>query len=331
VIAAFLFGISLYPQTETALQLATGVTTTLKRTGQDESFSVTAAAGQTLLVELDADERGRNEGRVQVFAPGVPSTSPLVSSLGKAAIDTWMYLLPAAGTYQVRIHLSSKKRYEVRLTLMDRRDPRLEVGIRPEQISILDPNKELTWDTNEFFPPAAALPLFGPASLESGGGRLHITIVSTEGFKKAWSLDGEGEQRMALLESALKTGASADPRKFPGSIREVSHTTFVARQQLIEGPQIRAIRWLCSYDQPAAPVSPLGYAAEGITADGRFFVTAHAAIYHPAVPDHDLHLRGARLRDFRAQLARQLEGAPADSFEPSLERFDAMVQSLTIR
>jgi len=120
---------------------------------------------------------------VQVFGPG-ESTKPLVSSLGDLAIDTWMYSLPETGSYRVTMHQNAKRRYLLHLTLMEPRDPRLDVGIRPEQISIADPSKWLVWDAQEFAPPGASLPLFGPAILESDGGSIRITIASVEGSRK---------------------------------------------------------------------------------------------------------------------------------------------------
>jgi hypothetical protein len=318
---------------QTRVKLAPGVTAILDRAESKEQFSLTAKAGQTLLIEVDANNPDVALDGHQMSVYGPESTGPLTSSLGEHTHFDWMGDLEKTGTYRVAIDHPSHQRYQLRFTLLDPHDPRLDVGIRPEQISILDPGKAIYWDTEEFSPPSAELAAFGPARLQSQGGRLVFTVVSVEGFKKAWWMDDDGPRRMTVLESALKQrAANVDPKKLPGMVSGVGDVTFVARKQFLAGPHIRAVRYLCDYNHAdAPPVSPLGYAAEGITTDGRFYVDVRAAIDYPAIGNQLLNVVSSKLWDVRAQIARRLETAKPSSFDPDLASFDAMVQSFTIR
>jgi hypothetical protein len=94
----------------------------------------------------------------------------------------------------------------------------------------------------------------------------------------------------------------------------------------------------------------LSYEFQGLTDDGRFFVTAQFPVAAPFLADdRDAATYGnfehpgcfncnARLRVFRrkyrayaAGVARKLEGLPAASFAPSLDMYDELLSSLEIR
>jgi len=65
VTAAWLFVGLMYGQIANAVKLEAGGTTTLKGDGQNAVYTVSAAAGQTLLVEIDSDDKPyRNQNRV---------------------------------------------------------------------------------------------------------------------------------------------------------------------------------------------------------------------------------------------------------------------------
>jgi hypothetical protein len=118
VTLAWLFVSLTYGQIANAVKLEAGGTTNLKGDDQNAGYTVSAAAGQTLLVEIDSDDKPyRNKDRVQVFGPG-ESANPLVSSLADFAINTWMYTMPGTGSYRVTMHLNAKRRYLLHLTLM---------------------------------------------------------------------------------------------------------------------------------------------------------------------------------------------------------------------
>ena len=65
VTAAWLFVGLMYGQIANAVKLEAGATATLKGDGQNAVYTVSAAAGQTLLVEIDSDDKPyRNQNRV---------------------------------------------------------------------------------------------------------------------------------------------------------------------------------------------------------------------------------------------------------------------------
>jgi len=325
---ALLLAFPLALTSQTPIRLIPGQAITLKRS-DSETFALTAKAGQTLLAELNTEFPYSSDDRIEVTAS---SDELLPSALGEDTRDNWINQVQKTGPYRVAVVHTAPQPYVLRLTLLDPQDPRLDLGIRPEQISILDPQREIRWRPEAFFPVAPELGEFGPARLVGEGGKLRITIQSVEGIKKTWWIGDKGARSVASLQGAMKSSPAISPKEFPGALTAFADLTFVARKQVLSSPSLHAVRWLGAYDQmDLSPVNPLTYAAEAITADGRFFVTVRGVVNHPAVPDDVLNLLGARLQDFRAQLARRLNIVPADSFDPSLSRIDEVVQSLTIR
>src|SRR5206468_10470817 len=112
-----------------------------------------------------------------------------------------------------------------------------------------------------------------------------------EGLKKTWWIGDKGARSVASLDAAIKGTPAISPKEFPGALNAYADLTFVARKQVLSSPSLRAVRWLGAYDQmDLSPVNPLTYAAEAITADGRFFVMFRGAVNHPAVPNDVLNL-----------------------------------------
>ena len=157
--------------------------------------------------------------------------------------------------------------------------------------------------------------------------------MTVEGFKKTWWSEQEGGARVARLEAALKSGIVAgSPQQFPGQATEHADLVFFAARKVIQGPRLRAVRWVGAYDQTdSGPVNPIAFAADGITPDGRYFVMIRGLVAHPAVSNTAYTLEGNQLKDFREKLARKLDSAPGSSFTPDLETLDEIVRSFTIR
>jgi len=318
----------------TAIKLTPGVTTTLKRNpaGLRETFAVTASAGQTLLAELNIGEPGggTREDRIQVSGPGGAAVE---SGLEADTRATWMDVLPQSGTYRVTILLAAKERYVLRLSLMESHDPRIDVGLRGSQISMPLLAKEIKWSREKFFPVVPDLAEVGPDHLVASVGDVWVWVMSVEGLKKTWWVAGEGARRVARLEAALKSGiVTGSPQEFPGGANDHAGLVFFAGKKIIEGPGLRAVRWVGAYDQTdAGPVNPIAFAADGITPEGRYFVMIRGLVSHPAVSSTAYSLEGDRLKDFREKLARKLDSAPETSFTPGLDKLDEIVRSFAIR
>lgn len=101
---------------------------------------------------------------------------------------------------------------------------------------------------------------------------------------------------------------------------------------MIQGPGLRAVRWVGTYDQTnSSLVNPIQYAIDGMTPDGRYFVMIRGWVSHPAIPNKESNLEGDKLTELRAQVARKLDAAPASSFVPDLTKLDEWVRSFAIR
>src|SRR3954447_3352753 len=165
----------------TFLLLFVAGTTTTQRTptAKIESFPVSGQAGQTLLVEVNADHTSPDAGehKIAVFDP---SGKSLASSLGEDTSLNWMRRLVVSGNYRVQIACPGPKPYALRVTLLDANDPRLDPGVRPEQISIIDPGHRITWSRKGFTPVVLEVSDFGPAHWKSAGGTLDITVLPIE-------------------------------------------------------------------------------------------------------------------------------------------------------
>jgi hypothetical protein len=137
------------------------------------------------------------------------------------------------------------------------------------------------------------------------------------------------------LEAALKSGVvTGSPGGLPGQATEHADLVFFAARKVIHGPGLRAVRWVGAWDQTdSGPYDPIGYGADGITPDGRYFVMIRGRVSHPAIPDpaHSPERDQVQLKDFREKLARKLDSAPSASFTPSLEQLDDIVRSFATR
>jgi hypothetical protein len=329
VFACLLFG-----QEVTAVKLEPGATTTWTRrpSGLRETLAVTANAGHTLLVELNFGqwETGATDDKIEVSGPGGAVLEP---GDGADPPFEWINKLPKQGTYHVVIVRAVKKAYALRLTLMEPHDPRIDVGVQASQISAPAIAKKIEWSRENFWPIVPEIADFGPDRLQGQAGDMSICVMNVEGFKKTWWSKDEGAKRLAALETALKTGVvSGSPRELPGQAGADADLVFFAAPKVIQGPGLRAVRWVGAYDQSDyGPVNPMAFAADGITPDGRYFVTIRGLVSHPAVSHRASDLGGARLKAFREKAAGTLNSAPSTSFTPSLDKLDEIVRSFAIR
>jgi hypothetical protein len=314
------------------LALFVAGTTAVERvpTSTVDTFPVSGRAGQTLLIEVNVDNTKADSGehKIAVFDP---ASIPLASSLYDDTSVNRMRRLVMSGNYRVQIACPRVKPYTLRVTLLEANDPRLDPGIRLEQISITDPGHQITWSKVGFVPVLLELSDYGPAHWKSEGGTLDIEVLPIEGVRKAWWIDNAGPKAVARLEAALDGTGVIDPHALPGDLNGDAALTFATQARRIHGPGIRAVRWLGNYDQSdTSPVTPLTYAADGITSDGKLLVVARGTTGHRALPKDVLELEGARLRDYRRKMAQRLDGESATNFSPDLENLDAIVQSILV-
>jgi hypothetical protein len=100
----------------------------------------------------------------------------------------------------------------------------------------------------------------------------------------------------------------------------------------------QGIRFLTEYGQYYAPVNntDLFYTFQGITNDGKYYVSVVLPVTHPSLPPDykvDATLQAQIDADFEAYKASIFSGLsaqPLDSFSPSISLLDAMIESMKI-
>jgi hypothetical protein len=101
----------------------------------------------------------------------------------------------------------------------------------------------------------------------------------------------------------------------------------------------RGVRYLTIYAQYAAPVNnyDLFYTFQGLTDDGKTFISAILPVNHPSLPADPNALSSAEMDNiiknydlYIADQATALSSQPAGSFTPGLDQLDALIRSLEI-
>jgi hypothetical protein len=291
-----------------------------------EIYTVTASAGQTLLADLE-----NGEGELQLLGPG--STKPL-PSVELAGPSVWMNVLAKPGTYQIAVRTTSKKPYNLAITLLDPRDARLDPGIAASQVSL---------DLGAFGGKAKLAPkpftplLTGelddgwPAHLSVENDKVEFKIMSLEGLKKRMARDTEWT-KLGRLEAALKPGGKpVPPEQLPPGEADAA-LSFGARLEFVENPSFRALRYIGQFAQDdGTPANPLTYVLWGISRDGRYFIRMRTEIAHPSLSKPWVGMNeGPKLRALRAEAARRLTAAAPESFQPSLTQLDGIARSLRL-
>ena len=243
-----------------------------------EIYTVAASAGQTLLVDLE-----NGEGEVQVLGPGATNPLPSVELAGPT---DWMNVLAKPGTYQIAVRTTSKKPYDLVITLMDPHDPRLDPGVTPDEVSL---------DLGAFGGKAKLTPqpfrplLTGelddgwPAHLSVENEKIEFKIMSFEGLMKRMARDPEWTKALGRLEAALKPGGkTVPPEQLPPGQVEAA-LMLGAREELVENQSFRALRYVGHFAQDESPPSnPMSYILQGVSRDGRHFIMMRAQSSHPS-------------------------------------------------
>jgi hypothetical protein len=332
------------------IRVASGTTATLDRASPSgrEVFGLQAAAGQTLLLELNAccakcaktDDDKADDVRVVLADAKQPES--VSSRLSHDSLPWyWMNVLPSSGNYHIVVNRPSKKRYNLRVTLMDADDPRLTPSISADRVSIsaglLPQGKTLALKA---FEPQSFCEIDDrlPAHLSAEGMGFDLQIMSLEGLKKAWWGDPEGLAHIARLELALRQGTK--PSKPPLLAFQDAALTYWGGIELIEGKSWRGLRWIAAYAQDRSSLeNPLQYMLEAITNDGRYFILIHVDIEYLNRPRELSQLSSAQVKQldnpkvfqaFEQKVRAALNGALPEFFKPNLGNLDGAARSVEL-
>ncbi len=113
---------------------------------------------------------------------------------------------------------------------------------------------------------------------------------------------------------------------------------FHAQLQYLSFQTGQGVRFISQYDQAPLPINNLEvfYTFQGLTADGKYYITALLPVSTGILPDSDQVTPAVQqqLDDFPAYLkdvTQQLNDLKPQDFTPNLSRLDAMVQSLSVK
>jgi hypothetical protein len=330
------------------IKVAPGATFVLDRipaNGRDV-FALTAGAGQTLLLELNAccekcvkTEFDKADDLRVIFA-GIEQPESISSDLPPDDLPWyWMGALRRNGIYHLVVNRPSRKRYTLRVTLMDAHDPRLDPGISAARVSmnegLLPRGQGLALE--KFEPPSfCEIDDNWPAHLSAQGKGFGIEIMSLDGLKKAWWGDARGLAEITRLELALRQRRK--PTKPPMSAFQDAALVYWGKMEFLHGQSWRGLRWIAQYAQDYGPLAnPLQYMVEAISNDGRYFILIYLDVDYLDAPRDLSHLSDEQVADldtptlfqtFQMKVRTVLTGASQESFKPNLSQLDAAVRSL---
>lgn len=193
--------------------------------------------------------------------------------------------------------------------------PALGGGV-PEHIAFSFNGEEITADTNPFQP--------------------QVRVYSADALKK---LDPNVAREVLALKTLLSVDATAIQETLP------VFPPFNAQQMI--HPQIKYLkfntgegaRFVTFYAQNVAPITNDGlfYTFQGMTADGKYYVTAFWPIKTDKLADSyedakigDFNEWAKNFETYRVDTEKMLDSLPAGAFTPSLELLDRMIESLQL-
>ncbi len=111
---------------------------------------------------------------------------------------------------------------------------------------------------------------------------------------------------------------------------------FRSNAKFIEFQNGSGMRYLAQYGQAANPINSreLFYTFQGITQDGKFYISAILPVAHPSLPDpNTVVINDAfynNYENYTLDMAAQLSAQPDESFSPPLNLLDALIQSIIV-
>ena len=143
----------------------------------------------------------------------------------------------------------------------------------------------------------------------------------------------------AQLQALIAGGAPG--QTLPYFLQPPAAEEFYAQYQIMSFTNGNGIRYLTQFVQMTAPVDnqDMIYTFQGLTSDGKYWVSVTMPDSHPSLPATSNDLPGGESWDqfqanfdtYIADLKVQLNAFPADTFQPSLDALDKLVSSITVQ
>ena len=147
----------------------------------------------------------------------------------------------------------------------------------------------------------------------------------------------EGANQIAVdLEKLLKDEKVGEHLPFLPlfNAAQVMH----AQVEFIQFKNGQGVRYLTQFNQAPIPLNNYGliYTFQGITSDGKYYVSAVLPVTHPDLPESnpvnlDQEFVAEDFLNEMDESVQKLEGYSMDSFQPSLSQLDALIQSIEVK
>ncbi len=167
-------------------------------------------------------------------------------------------------------------------------------------------------------------------TLSNTSSQASIYVFPTEGFSNAADTIANLKDVMAL---------------HPQDVNSMPYLPLVGTVQMLHA-QVKyldfgsgsGVRYLTQYSSGLVPVTSqdLFYTFQGLTADGKYYVSVVMPVANNALPatkeDYDMAgLVGEKYMQYIGTVSSQLEAQPDSTFTPTLSTLDALVQSIKVR
>lgn len=317
--------------------------------GGPVQFAVHGNGGQFLRVKVDEAKDALQDFRGPRFSVEVrlPGAHPEALEPGRQDCypDNWLYALPQTGTYKV-IFDRAGGRHGIAFTLLDQNDPTVNLGIRPEQISVdfstfaqgsqisVVPANEACDESEPW-----------PSHLALKNRRFEFRIMTVAGYKKILRPD-----EMNLLQAAVTTGdTNSSPKKLPYPYYGGAGLILATQPEVLQGKGWRGLRWIGTFGQDVScgfrfDGEDSAYVFQGVSNDGRFFILVRAAISNSTLADRLRQDCATALqqtpkpsidalfeKDMPVLYEKDTAAADPASFQPNLDRLDNVVRSLKLK
>lgn len=237
-----------------------------------------------------------------------------------------------------------------------------------EKTFTVEPNPQnFNQDGISFVYPGA---VFGPPALEQGKGFAEIEMGGPYPDYEAITFDSFSPPFSTLFDPYMLIYPAYEYRRMNNEAAEVIellHTllndlqkiknveelpylptpnavqAFHSNVEIIEFNNGKGLRYLTAYYQDYSPVTNefLEYTFQGITTDGRYYVSVSIPLYHFGLPDnHEVFFNSHKeeveelendYQGFMAKIARKLDESAQNEFNPPLKELDEMIKTLQIR
>lgn len=162
-----------------------------------------------------------------------------------------------------------------------------------------------------------------------------ISVYPVEEFRQIHEPASRSIDELA----ALLAEKPADPAHIPFLPPVNAGQVFRTGVKYVDFENGSGVRWLTLLAQYPAPVNnhELFYTFQGITADGRHYVSVVMPVNHPSLPasaddlsESEMEAIWEDVDSYYAEMADILTAVPEDSFTPDLSALDALVSSIRI-